>query len=97
MTKDYTLHAGTVNLIKQLLGMGGWPNQIVDVYNAGKLIETLPDIAGPTKEDAFASVTITLSDKQLATVLKSVNYHVEKGVVLPSPFATQLFEAFELV
>jgi hypothetical protein len=96
MTKDYTVYAGTAKLIKELLAIGGWGNEIIDVYNAGKLIETLPDPAGDTKEQLLASITVTFTDKQVNTIIKAFTHHAQKGIILPSVYALQAIEVLEL-
>lgn len=97
MTKEYTFYMGSVKLIKELLSIGGWGNEIIDIYNAGKLIETLPDASNNTPEEMYKTVAITLTDRQFNTVVKAIKFHAEKGIILPSPFAVQLIEAFELI
>jgi len=96
MTKEFTLHAGTVSLIKELLSLGGWANEIVDIYNAGKLIEVLPEPDSRNIEDLKKPVTVQLTSKQFDTICKTVKFHVSKGVILPTVYATQLIEQFEL-
>ena len=96
MTKDFTLYAGTVKLIKELLALGGWANEVIDVYNAGKLIETLPD-AAQSPSEFLKEVTITLTDRQFSTIVKTLRHHATKGIIIPSPFATQAIEQFELI
>lgn len=97
MTKEYTFYAASVKLIKELLSIGGWANEIVDIYNAGKLIETLPDIDTTNKEYLFQPITFSLTERQFNTVVKAVKFHAEKGIIIPSPFATQVIEGFELL
>jgi len=97
MNKEYILYLGTVKLVKDLLSFGGWANEIVDIYNAGKLIETLPETPVDVNEQFFTTVTVTLSERQVKTIGKTLKYHIEKGIVLPSPFATQAVEQFELL
>lgn len=97
MTKEYTFYMGSVKLIKELLSIGGWGNEIIDIYNAGKLIETLPDAPDNTPEEMYKTAAITLTDRQFNTVVKAIKFHAEKGIILPSPFAVQLIEAFELI
>lgn len=98
MTKDFTLYTGSIKMIKELLALGGWANEIVDVYNAGKLIETLPPLPeNPGMDVLLTSQTVTLTDKQFNTIAKAIKFYIEKGVVLPTPFAVQLIEQFELL
>lgn len=94
MTKDFTLSYGTIRLIKELLSFGGWANEIVDIYNAGKLIETLPEEA---PENFSKTTTIALTDRQFNSIVKALKYSAEKGVILPSPYAVQAIEQFELL
>ena len=94
MTKDFTLSYGTIKLVKELLSVGGWANEIIDIYNAGKLIETLPEEA---PENFSKTTTITLSDKQFNTIVKALKFSAEKSIILPSPFAVQAIEQFELL
>lgn len=94
MTKDFTLNYGTIKLVKELLSFGGWANEIVDIYNAGKLIETLPE---EVPENFLKPVTITLTDKQFNTIVKALKFSAEKGIILPSPYAVQAIEQFELL
>lgn len=97
MTKDYTFYMGSIKLIKELLCIGGWANEIIDIYNAGKLIESLPDPASNTAEELQKLTSFTLTDKQFYTVVKALKFHAEKGIILPSPYAVQIIEAFELI
>lgn len=97
MTKDYNLYIGTVRLLKELLAMGGWSNEIIDIYNAGKLIETLPENNSETKEELTTLVTVTLTDKQVNTITKAFTFHTQKGIILPTIYAIQAIEALELV
>lgn len=98
MTKDYTVYVGTVKLFKELLVIGGWSTEVIDIYNAGKLFETLPDVnAEANKEVLLSSVTITLNDKQVNTLGKAFKFHSQKGIILPSPFAVQAIEVLELL
>ena len=98
MTKEFTVYNGTVKLFKELLVIGGWSNEIIDIYNAGKLIETLPEVSNDTtKEVLFATVSITLSDKQVNTLAKAFRHHSQKGIILPSPYAIQAIEVLELL
>ena len=97
MTKDYTFYAGTVRLLKELLMIGGWSSEIIDVYNAGKLVETLPDPAGDSKEQLQTNITVTLTDKQVNTIAKAFTHHAAKGVILPSVYAVQAIEVLELI
>lgn len=94
MTKDFTLSYGTIKLVKELLSFGGWANEIVDIYNAGKLIETLPE---ESPENFSKTITVTLTDKQFNTIVKALKFSAEKGIILPSPFAVQAIEQFELL
>ncbi len=97
MQKNYVLYYGTIKLIKDLLSLGGWANEIIDIYNAGKLIETLPDPENNTKEEFLKTIACPLTERQIATVTKALKFHAEKGIILPSVFVVQAIERFGLV
>lgn len=97
MTKEYTLHSGTVRLLKEVVSIGGWNTDLTDTYYAGKLVDELPDIVMNNKEEALAKVTVTLSDKQFKIIGKAFKFHSEKGAIPPSPFAIEAIETFELL
>jgi hypothetical protein len=97
MAKEYTLHSGTVRLIKEVVSIGGWNVDITDTYYAGKLVDELPEPAVTSKETALAPVTVTISDKQAKIISKAFKFHSEKGAIPPSPFAIQVIETFDLL
>lgn len=97
MNKDYTLYAGTFKLIKELLMTGGWNTTLPDIYNAGKLIETLPEPKGSSLADASELITANITSKQYETIEKAIKYHAGKSTILPTMFAVQLIEVFELL
>lgn len=97
MNKDYTLYAGTFKLIKELLMTGGWNTTLADIYNAGKLIEALPEPKGASIAEASTLVTANITSKQYETITKAIKYHASKSTILPTMFAVQLIESFELL
>ena len=105
MSKEIILKKGTIKLIRDILGQPEWATEIIDIYNAGKLIEEVLIIPELNKDKNtsipvsvfFEELNLQLTSGQINTIRKAFQASAKKGIVLVSPFAVNAIEKLELL